>query len=163
MMRKVIFPGSFDPFTLGHLDLVHRLSELFDEVIVAIGKNQAKSGLFSVEERKILIEKALKEAQLTNASVISYDGLTMELVHQLGAKSIARGVRNATDYQYEKNIAELNQKLADAETVFLMARPENQAISSSMVRELAHFGADITTLVPSDVAEAIDQKYQRSE
>ena len=85
MMRKVIFPGSFDPFTLGHLDLVHRLSELFDEVIVAIGKNQAKSGLFSVEERKILIEKALKEAQLTNASVISYDGLTMELVHQLGA------------------------------------------------------------------------------
>lgn len=161
MVRKVIFPGSFDPFTRGHLDLVQRLSKLFDEVIIAIGKNQAKSGLFSVKERKNLIKKSLEEARLNNISIISYDGLTMELVQQLGAQSIARGVRNTSDYQYEKNIAELNQKLANVETIFLMSRPENQAISSSMVRELAHFGADITTLVPSDVGQAINEKYQR--
>ncbi|QIL50690.1 pantetheine-phosphate adenylyltransferase [Weissella coleopterorum] len=161
MVRKVIFPGSFDPFTNGHLDLVKRLSLLFDEVIIAIGQNQNKTSLFSPDERKILIEKIILETQIEHVEVLTYDGLTMKLVQTLHAQAIARGVRSAGDYQYEKNIAELNQKIAGVETVFLMARPENQAISSSMVKELAHFDADITTLVPKSVVQAIQQKYQR--
>ncbi|TYC48049.1 pantetheine-phosphate adenylyltransferase [Weissella muntiaci] len=158
-MKKVVFPGSFDPFTNGHLDVVRRAANLFDEVVIAVGTNKSKQYMFSAEEKIALIEATV--SNLENVKVVEMSGLAVEFVKALGAQTMVRGLRNQTDYQYERDIAEMNYQLGGVETVFLMARPENQNISSSILKEVASFGADISNLVPDPVAEALAERYKR--
>ena len=145
-MNKVIFPGSFDPFTIGHANLVDRAQRLFDEVIVAVGYNEQKHGWLPVDERV----RALREYYKDNPKVRveSYTGLTVDFAQAQEARFILRGVRSVKDYEYELGIADINSRLADVETVVLLADPTISGISSSVVRELHHFGRDITTWLP---------------
>jgi len=147
MNRIAIFPGSFDPFTLGHESLVKRGVKLFDKVIVAVGYNEHKQGWIPVAERV----RALKEFFKDEPRVIvdCYTGLTVDFAKQYDAHFILRGVRNTKDYEYELDIADINHRLTGIETVVLFADPELTSLSSSVVRELAHFGRDITEWLPA--------------
>ena len=155
-MSKVIFPGSFDPFTIGHANLVDRAQRLFDEVIVAVGYNEQKSGWLPVEERV----RALREYYNGNPKVRveSYTGLTVDFAQSQHACFILRGVRSVKDYEYELGIADINSRLADVETVVLLADPTISGISSSVVRELHHFGRDITKWLPQGLNYKIDKQ-----
>ena len=145
-MKKAVFPGSFDPFTIGHANLVERAVKLFDEVIIAVGYNEHKTGWLPIEERV----RALREYYKDNAQirVASYTGLTVDFAESKRAQFILRGVRSVKDYEYELGIADINSRLADVETVVLLADPNISGISSSVVRELHHFGRDITPWLP---------------
>lgn len=155
-MNKVIFPGSFDPFTIGHANLVDRAQRLFDEVIVAVGYNEQKHGWLPVEERV----RALREYYKGNPKVRveSYTGLTVDFAQAQEARFILRGVRSVKDYEYELGIADINSRLADVETVVLLADPTISGISSSVVRELHHFGRDITKWLPQGLKYRIDKQ-----
>ena len=155
-MNKVIFPGSFDPFTIGHANLVDRAQRLFDEVIVAVGYNEQKYGWLPVEERV----RALREYYNGNPKVRveSYTGLTVDFAQAQEARFILRGVRSVKDYEYELGIADINSRLADVETVVLLADPTISGISSSVVRELHHFGRDITPWLPQGLNYKIDKQ-----
>lgn len=145
-MSKVIFPGSFDPFTIGHANLVDRAQKLFEEVVIAVGYNERKTGWLPVDERVRALEEFYKEnSQIT---VAKYTGLTVDFAQAMGARFILRGVRSVKDYEYELGIADINSRLADVETVVLLADPTISGISSSVVRELHHFGRDITQWLP---------------
>lgn len=145
-MSKVIFPGSFDPFTIGHANLVDRAQKLFEEVVIAVGYNEQKTGWLPVDERVRALEEFYKEnSQIT---VAKYTGLTVDFAQAMGARFILRGVRSVKDYEYELGIADINNRLADVETVVLLADPTISGISSSVVRELHHFGRDITQWLP---------------
>ena len=146
-MRKIaVFPGSFDPMTVGHLALLKRALPLFDRIIVAVGINTEKKGFMPVEERVERIKRAV--AQMPSVEVTTYSCLTTDLCRQAGAQYILRGVRDATDFAYEQKIADINRLIApDIETVILLADPDNAVISSSMVRELAAFGKDINKYI----------------
>ena len=147
MSKTAIFPGSFDPFTIGHLDIIQRALPLFDTIIVAIGNNREKSCMFSLEERLDNIRKVFKTNP--HIEVVTYSGLTTDLCREKGAGFILRGVRTPSDYEYERNIADINRTIApDIETVLLFADPSLSVISSSMVRELNAFGKDITPYLP---------------
>ena len=141
-----LFPGSFDPFTLGHADIVERSLRLFGEVIVAVGYNERKAGWLPVEERVRALTELYRDEP--RVRVVSYSGLTIELAGQLGATAIIRGVRNSQDFLYEEQQAEVNRRLSGVDTIFLPTRPELACISSSMVRERAHFGCDIAPFLP---------------
>lgn len=157
-MRRVLFPGSFDPFTNGHLDVVRRASNLFDEVVIGVGTNKMKKYLFSPEEKIRLIESSTVD--LPNVSVHEMTGLTVDYMKDIAADTLVRGLRNETDYLYERDIAEMNHYLGTVETVFLMARPEHQNISSSILKEVVSSGADVHDLVPAPVAVALIEKVQ---
>lgn len=156
MNKKVIFPGSFDPFTIGHANLVERAVRLFDEVIIAVGYNEQKKGWLPVEERV----RALREyySAMPQVRVESYTGLTVDFAQSQGARFILRGVRSVKDYEYELGIADINARLADVETVVLLADPTISGISSSVVRELHHFGRDITPWLPQGLDYRIDRQ-----
>lgn len=142
MSRIAVFPGSFDPMTVGHLALLKRALPLFDKVIIAVGINTEKKGFLPVDERVERIRKAVNE--MPNVEVTTYSCLTTDLCRQTGAQYILRGVRDAADFAYEQKIADINRLIApDLETIILLADPTNAVISSSMVRELAAFGKDI--------------------
>jgi pantetheine-phosphate adenylyltransferase len=145
-MNKVVFPGSFDPFTIGHANLVDRAQKLFDQVIIAIGYNEQKAGWLPIDERV----RALKELYKDNPRIIveKYTGLTVDFAQSIGSRFILRGVRSVKDYEYELGIADINARLADVETVVLLADPTISGISSSVVRELFHFGRDINPWLP---------------
>lgn len=145
-MNKVVFPGSFDPFTIGHANLVERALKLFNQVIIAVGYNEQKAGWLPVEERV----RALREyyAAIPQIRVESYTGLTVDFALSMEARFILRGVRSVKDYEYELGIADINSRLADIETVVLLADPNISGISSSVVRELHNFGRDITPWLP---------------
>lgn len=143
---SILFPGSFDPFTLGHADLVARALKLFDEVIIAVGINEQKTGWLPVEERVQAI-KTLYKGQ-PRVRVATYQGLTTDFATSVGATAILRGVRSVKDYEYEMQMADVNRQLTGIETVCLFADPQLAAISSSIVRELAHFGKDISAFLP---------------
>lgn len=147
MNRIALFPGSFDPFTIGHADIVERGLQVFDRIIVAVGFNEQKPGWMPVKERLESIRKLY--AADSRVSVISYTGLTADLVRHTQACCLLRGVRSVKDYEYEQQMADINQKLCGVETVLLFTRPELASISSSIVRELAHFGRDVSPLVPA--------------
>ncbi len=149
MKRKAIFPGSFDPITLGHYDIIKRGISLFDEVIVAIGINSDKKYMFSLEDRKRFIEDAFKSEP--KVSVITYEGLTIDLCRKLGADFILRGLRNPADFEFEKAIAHTNRKLSQIETVFLLTASKTSYISSSIVRDVIRNNGDYTVLVPESV------------
>lgn len=144
--KKVIFPGSFDPFTKGHADLVARALQIFDQVVVAIGYNEHKLGWIPVQERVDAL-KALY-ANEPRVTVESYTGLTVDFAKQCGATAILRGIRTVADYEYEMQLADVNKQLSGIETLLLFANPQYSSVSSSMVRELAHFGKDIQPFLP---------------
>jgi pantetheine-phosphate adenylyltransferase len=147
-MKKVaFFPGSFDPFTRGHADIVHRALKLFDEVIIGIGTNSAKKRYFEIPVIEAAIKRAFEEDP--RVKVVHYDDLTATVAQQYGARFIIRGLRNTTDFEYENTISQVNRQLcADLETVFLITSPQFAPISSTIVRELHKFGADISSYVP---------------
>ena len=148
-MRKAIFPGSFDPMTLGHYDIIKRAIPLFDEIIIAIGVNAEKKYMFSLEERKQFLEAAFENDP--SVSVITYKGLTVDLCKVHKAKFILRGLRNPADFEFEKAIAHTNRKLSKVETVFLLTAANTSYISSSIVRDVIRNNGDYTVLVPDAV------------
>jgi pantetheine-phosphate adenylyltransferase len=148
-MRKAIFPGSFDPITLGHYDIIKRSIPLFDEIIIAIGINAEKKYMFSLEERKQFIEESFKDEP--SVSVITYEGLTIDLCQKLKANFILRGLRNPADFEFEKAIAHTNRRLSKIETVFLLTAADTAYISSSIVRDVIRNGGEYQMLVPGAV------------
>ncbi|MFP9100257.1 pantetheine-phosphate adenylyltransferase [Flavobacterium sp. RHBU_24] len=148
-MKIAVFPGSFDPITLGHYDIIKRGSTLFDKIIIAIGVNAEKKYMFPLEERKRFIEEAF--TGMPNIEVITYEGLTIDLCKKVGAKFILRGLRNPADFEFEKAIAHTNRLLSKIETVFLLTASQTSYISSSIVRDVLRNGGDYTKLVPDSV------------
>lgn len=148
-MKKAIFPGSFDPFTLGHEDIIKRAIPLFDEIVIAIGINAEKKYMFSLEERKRFIEETfLNEPKI---SVLTYEGLTIDLCHKQKADFILRGLRNPADFEFEKAIAHTNRRLSKIETVFLLTAADTSYISSSIVRDVIRNAGAYELLVPKSV------------
>ena len=146
MGRGLLFPGSFDPFTKGHADIVERGLQLFDSIVIAVGYNENKEGWIPVEER-VRALKALY-ANEPRVTVESYTGLTVDFAKQCGAVAILRGIRSVKDYEYEMQLADMNKQLSGIETLLFFANPQYSSISSSMVRELAHFGKEIRSFLP---------------
>lgn len=154
MSKKAIYPGSFDPFTNGHLDIVKKAAALFDEVDVVIGVNSNKHRTFSAASMKPAIEKTLQELGLTNVSVTIHDGLVAEYAKENDIPYMIRGLRNNMDYNYEENIAEVN-KLINPRLEYVYFRAENVAVSSSMVKELRTYGLDISPYVPKAIFDIV--------
>lgn len=145
-MKTALFAGSFDPFTLGHKSIVDRALGLFDRIVVGIGVNPDKQGWLPPDERIARIRKAY--ANEPRVEVISFNGLTVDAARQCGATYLLRGVRSVADFEFERNLADINRNLSGIESVLLYTLPEYASISSSAVRELAHHGADITPFIP---------------
>lgn|SRR5690554_1916386 len=148
-MRRAVFPGSFDPITLGHYDIIKRGISLFDEVIIAIGVNASKNYMFSLEQREQFIKEAFKDEP--KIKVVTYEGLTIELCKRLDSDFILRGLRNPADFEFEKAIAHTNRTLSSIETVFLLTAASTSFISSSIVRDVIRNGGDYKQLVPESV------------
>jgi len=148
-MKRAVFPGSFDPITLGHIDIIKRSLSLFDEIIIAIGVNADKKNMFSLEDRKKHIEDTF--ANEPKVKVKTYTGLTVDFCKAENAKFILRGLRNSSDFNYEQSIAQTNASLADIESIFVMCAPELSNISSSIVRDVIRNGGDYTKMVPRAV------------
>ena len=148
-MKRALFPGSFDPLTLGHYDIIKRGVTLFDEVIVAIGVNAGKKYMFSLEERQQFIEAAFTDEP--RIKVVTYKGLTVEFCKEIGVEFILRGLRNPADFEFEKAIAHTNRKLTQIETVFLLTAAKTSFISSSIVRDVIRNNGDYTKFVPNSV------------
>jgi len=148
-MRRAVFPGSFDPLTLGHFDIIQRGVTLFDELIIAIGINAEKKYMFTLEERKRFAEEAFKDQP--KITVVTYQGLTVDFCKEKDANFILRGLRNPADFEFEKAIAHTNRQLSEIETVFLLTSSGKSYISSSIVRDVIRNGGDYTGLVPNTV------------
>ena len=148
-MKKAVFPGSFDPLTLGHCDIINKSLDLFDEIIIAIGENSDKKNMFSMDDRKKFIHDEFKNQE--KLKILTYDGLTVNFCKKIDANFIVRGLRNPADFEFEKTIAQTNKKLSGIETVFFLTSPETAYISSSIVREIINNKGDYTKLVPSSV------------
>lgn len=146
MKKKAIFPGTFDPFTIGHHSLVKRSLELVDEIVIAIGKNDAKKSYFSLEDRIDMIQSLYKNEP--RISVETYDSLTVDFAKTVKAHFIVRGIRSVNDFEYEKTIADMNRKISGIETFILFTEPELTHISSTIVRELLRFGHDVSEFIP---------------
>ena len=148
-MKRALFPGSFDPITLGHFDIIRRALALFDEIVVAIGVNGDKNYMFTVEQRKEFIEKAF--ADEPKVKISTYQGLTVDYCREIDAQFILRGLRNPADFEFEKAIAHTNRTLSKIETVFLLTAARTSFISSSIVRDVIRNNGDYTVLVPESV------------
>ena len=148
-MKRALFPGSFDPITLGNFDIIRRALALFDEIVVAIGVNGDKNYMFTVEQRKEFIEKAF--ADEPKVKVSTYQGLTVDYCREIDAQFILRGLRNPADFEFEKAIAHTNRTLSKIETVFLLTAARTSFISSSIVRDVIRNNGDYTVLVPESV------------
>lgn len=159
-MRIAVYPGSFDPATAGHEDIIRRASGLFDRVIVAVLHNPAKRGCFTVDERVAMLEKIV--APMGNVSVAKWDGMLVDFVRRKGACAVVRGLRQVSDFEFEMNMAQINaQLLPGMETVFLMTRPEQGCVSSSVVREVASFGGDVSAFVPACIQQDVAAHFQK--
>ena len=143
---KCLFPGSFDPFTLGHKSIVDRTLQFAEEVVIAIGVNAGKKSMFSLEERMAQIQKVY--ADEPRVKVASYEGLTTDFAESIGATAMVRGVRTAQDFEFERMLADVNRKLSGIETILLITEPQYSAISSSGVRELLSYGKDVKDFLP---------------
>lgn len=158
-MKRAVYPGSFDPVTYGHLDVIKRASQIFDELIVGVLNNKVKTPLFSVEERVNILKEATKD--LPNVKIDSFSGLLIDYARENNLHVAVRGLRAITDFEYELQIAQTNQMLSHGEldTVFLTTKLEYAYLSSSSVKEIASFNGDISQCVPDFVAELIKEKY----
>jgi len=154
---KAVYPGSFDPLTLGHLDIVKRAAKIFGSVELLISENPNKQGVLSIEERVKLVEAVLKAEGLNNISIKSYSGLTVDYAKQRGFTVLLRGMRAASDFEAELEMSQVNNFLSELETVFLMTSPEYSFIRASRVWELLRLGADISNLVPKQVANYLKE------
>ena len=149
--RTAIFPGSFDPLTLGHVDVIQRALPLFDHLVIAIGVNADKKYMYSLEERKKIIRDTFRG--IPNIEVVHYEGLTVDFCQKIGAQFILRGLRNPADFEFEKAIAHTNRTLSDIETVFLLTASATSFISSSIVRDVIRNHGDYSKLVPESVMQ----------
>jgi pantetheine-phosphate adenylyltransferase len=155
---RAAFPGSFDPPTFGHIDIIERSRSIFDEIVVVIAENKQKSYLFSAEERRDMMTEMVKEWK--NVTVTLCDTLIVDLLKQLNIKVMVRGVRNVLDFFYESELSMMNKALSPGiETIFMMTRPEYLVLRASSVRELAAFNGDLSALVPPVVVNALRKKY----
>ncbi len=161
-MRIVIYPGSFDPLTNGHLDVVQRAAKLFDRVIVAVAKNESKHPLFTLEERKVLVKKAV--THLPNVRTDDFDGLLVEYAVACKAQAIVRGLRAVSDFEFEFQLALMNRKLNEKiETIFMMPKDTYTFLSSRIVKEIARLGGDVSPFVPVHVQSALRRKLKQAE
>lgn len=159
-MKRAIYPGSFDPLTYGHLDIIKRASKLFDELVIGVLNNSAKSSLFSVEERVQIIEKMT--ADLDNVRVLSFDGLLVDFAKEINAPIVVRGLRAVTDFEYELQLAQVNHvEYSKLETVFLTSSLKYSYLSSTIVKEFAKYGGDLSKFAPPEVIELIKEKYNK--
>jgi pantetheine-phosphate adenylyltransferase len=158
---KALFPASFDPVTNGHLDLIHRVRRVFPELVVAVARNIGKSGTFSIDERLDMMQSALGD--LPGVGVTAFDGLVVDFAHQIGAGVIIRGLRANADFEYEFEMALMNRHMKpEIETLFLMTSQAYFYVSSSRLKELVHFGADVSEWVPPVVAKYLREKLGRA-
>ncbi|MBX2809786.1 MAG: pantetheine-phosphate adenylyltransferase [Cellvibrionaceae bacterium] len=158
-MKKVVYPGTFDPITNGHIDLIERACRLFDHVVIAVADSRAKKPLFSLSERVDLVKQALPH--LTNIAVFGFDGLLMEFVRAQGAGGIIRGLRAVSDFEYEFQLANMNRAMApEMESLFLTPAEHVAFLSSSLVREIASLNGDVSQFVPVVVETALHNKYK---
>jgi pantetheine-phosphate adenylyltransferase len=156
---KAIYPGSFDPITLGHLDIIYRAAELFDSVVIVVMQNADKQGLFTKQERVAMIEESVRG--LNNVTVAIGEGLTVDFARKLNAKVLVRGIRAVTDYEYEMQMATANMTLApELTTVFLVAKPEYSFLSSSIAKDIAKNGGALDDFVPPCVEEKLTEKFR---
>lgn len=159
-MARAIYPGSFDPVTFGHIDIIKRSAAIYDELIVAILNNSAKSPLFSVQERVNMLDEVTKD--LRNVKIISFSGLLTDFVKKADADVIVRGLRAVTDFEYELQMAQTNRVLCPSvDTVFLTTQLEYAYLSSTIVKEVASFKGDISQFVPDSVAQRVYEKYNK--
>ncbi|GGG12736.1 pantetheine-phosphate adenylyltransferase [Paenibacillus abyssi] len=159
--RVAVYPGSFDPVTLGHLDIIHRAAKQFDRLVVAVLNNMSKQPLFTVEERKELLRQVTSD--LPNVEVDSFRDLLVRYMRSKNAQVIVRGIRSVTDFEYELQLASTNHHLdGGIETIFMMTNPRYSYLSSSIVKEIAKFNGDVYELVPPEVGRALTGKYSRS-
>ena len=157
-MRRAVYPGSFDPITFGHLDIIERSAKMVDELVIAVLRNSAKNSLFSLEERVNMIRELVKD--LPNVKVETFDGLLVEYMREIDATIIVRGLRAVTDFEYELQIGQMNHVLnEEAETIFLMTNLKYSYLSSSLVKEIASYGGDISKFVPEEIIDRIYEKY----
>jgi pantetheine-phosphate adenylyltransferase, bacterial len=152
-MKTAVFPGTFDPFTLGHASVVRRGLRIFDHIIIAIGVNQSKSTMFTLEERLEQIRACFKNEP--RIEVCSYEGLTVDFARRKNAGFILRGIRTLTDFEYERLLSDVNQKISEIDTVCLFTEPEYSSIQSNVVRELLKYGQDVREFVPSSIIELL--------
>jgi pantetheine-phosphate adenylyltransferase len=152
-MKRAVCPGSFDPITFGHLDIIERASGQFDEVIVAVLENRTKASLFTVEERMEMIRKTT--SKFSNVKVDSWHGLLVDFCKENSIQAIVKGLRAVTDFDYELQMAQVNLQGSGVETMFMATAPSHSFLSSSIVKELAHFGGDVSSMVPSIVNDAL--------
>ena len=158
-MLRAIYPGSFDPVTFGHIDIIRRSASMVDELIVGVLNNNAKIPLFSVEERVRMLEKVLKD--MPNVKCIPFEGLLVDFAHETGARMVIRGLRAITDFEYELQMSQTNHKLEpDLETMFLTTSIEYSYLSSTTVREIAAYGGDVSQFVPEAVAGELEAKMK---
>ena len=161
-MRRAIYPGSFDPVTLGHLDIIRRASVLVDELIIGVLKNSSKKGLFSTDERIEFLKRVT--ADIPNVRIIEFNGLLVDCAVKYGTRAIIRGLRAVTDFEYELQLAQTNKRLRpDLDTIFLTTSVEYAYLSSSIVREIASYGGDISHFVPKCIIEDVYKKTKRGE
>ncbi|MBE3553796.1 MAG: pantetheine-phosphate adenylyltransferase [Thermicanus sp.] len=161
-MSIAVYPGSFDPVTFGHLDVVERGAKVFDRVIVAVLQNRSKSPLFTIEERVALLKETT--SHLPNVEVDSFNGLLIDYMHSKNAKAIIKGLRAVSDFEYEMQMALINKNLDPSiETFFMMTNAQYSFLSSSIVKEIAKYGAPVGDLVPKAVEEALRIKFQHGE
>lgn len=159
-MRTVIYPGSFDPLTNGHLDVIQRATKLFDKVIVAVAKNESKNPLFTLNERVALARKAT--SHLPHVEVDSFDGLLVDYVESCGGQAVVRGLRAVSDFEFEFQLALMNRKLNERiETIFMMPKDTYTFLSSRIVKEIARLGGDVSSFVPSNVQKALKTKLKK--
>lgn len=160
MEKIATYPGTFDPITNGHIDIIQRASEIFDKVIITVAINPGKTPLFTTDERLELIKESVKDYK--NVIVDKFDGLVVDHAHNVGATSIIRGLRAVSDFEYEFQMALMNRKLAkDITTIFLMPNEKYTYLNSSIVRNLAQFGSDVSDFVPKIVQEALKKKFNK--
>lgn len=159
MSIRVIYPGTFDPITNGHLDLIERASQLFDEVVVGVAFSPSKRPMFELDERVALVQEVIAHAQLSNVTVAGFSGLLVDFARDHNATVLVRGLRAVSDFEYEFQLANMNRRLMpELESVFLTPAEENSFISSTLVKEVAIHGGDISQFVPDAVRKAIAQK-----
>lgn len=153
MSKIAVFPGSFDPITIGHLDIVLRALQIFDEIHIAIGENSQKNYYFALEKRIKMVQQVFEGQK--NVYVNAYVGLTVDFCKTINATYIVRGLRSSSDFEYEKNIAQLNQSLANIETIFYVSQPQYSHINSTIVREILRNKGDISKFVPAQIINLI--------